>query len=81
MHATDDDHGQKLARKGDGERIGGGETMVKDEEHARKGGDRGGEHEGLELVAVGRVALEGGALFVLTDGDQHAAERRVDHAQ
>ena len=55
--------------------------MVKDEEHARKGGDRGGEHEGLELVAVGRVALEGGALFVLTDGDQHAAERRVDHAR
>ena len=78
MHATDDDHGQKLARKGDGERIGGGETMVKDEEHARKGVI---EDEGLELVAVGRVALEGGALFVLTDGDQHAAERRVDHAQ
>ena len=35
----------------------------------------GRQHEGGELVAVGRIAEETRALFVLADRDQHGADR------
>ena len=41
-------------------------------------GERGGEHEGDELVAVGLVAERERARLVLADRLQHLAERRVD---
>ena len=51
------------------------------EQRAGQPGDGGREHEGPELVAVGVVALERGALLVLADRHQHVPERRAHDAQ
>ena len=56
-----------------GTEIGSAEAKrwLKTESDAGEAGDRGREHEGEQLVAVGRVADEAGALLVLADRDQH----------
>ena len=76
-HPADHHHGDELARERHRQRLGRGKAMI---EHRERSGDRhhrGGEHEGDELVAVGRVADEAGALLVLADRHQHAADRRA----
>ena len=62
--------------------IGSAEVMrfLNSEQDAGEPGDRRRQHEGGELVAVGRIAEETRALLVLADRDQHAADRRVMEA-
>jgi hypothetical protein len=79
-HAAEQRHQHHLARhrpvhvgqRGEleDERLGG----------AGQAGQRGRQHEGQQLVAVGVVAERDGARLVLADRLQHLAEGRVDDA-
>src|SRR6185437_996845 len=79
VHA-DRHHGEQFAGEPDRGRIVGDEVVLEGGERPAEAGDGGGKDEGYELVALDRVALEGGAQLVLADGDQHMAERRARHA-
>ena len=62
--------------------IGSAEVMrlLKSESVPASAGDRRRQHEGDQLVAVGRIAEEARALLVLADRHQHAADRRTVEA-
>ena len=79
-HAADYDHRQQIAGERHRDRIGRGHAVLVEEENAGEPGDAGRQHEGQELVAVGRIAEEARALLVLADRDQHAADGGVVEA-
>ncbi len=79
-HAADHDHRQQFAGKCDRDRIGRGHAVLVEQQDAGKPGDPGRQHEGGELVAVGRIAEEARALLVLADRHQHAADGRIVEA-
>src|SRR5262245_3877152 len=62
------------------EHVGLDVGQVVAEEDAGEAGDRRADHEGLDLEADHRLAGDGSHRLVLSDGAQHAAERRAPHA-
>jgi hypothetical protein len=76
MHAADHDHGKQLAGKGHRDRLGGGHAVVERQQYAGEAGQARRGHEGGELDAIGGIADEAGALLVLADRHQHAAQGR-----
>ena len=79
-HAAHDGHGHDLAGEGDVDQVGGDEDLEKGEEAAAEARHRRGEREGDELVALDGIAQEARAPLVVADGEQHPAERGMDHA-
>ena len=79
-HAADHDHRQQIAGERHRDRIGRGHAVLEQQEDAGKPGNGGGQHEGGELVAIGRIAEKARALLVLADRHQHAADGRIVEA-
>ena len=63
------------------DRLGRDEVVEEAEQRAAQARHHRREHERAEPVAVDVVALEGGALLVLADRDEHVPEGRAQHAQ
>ena len=80
-HAADHDDREQLAGERHRDRFGGDEVVLESDQPAGKAGDDRRDHEDAELVALDRVALEGGAQLVLADRHQHMAERRAHQPQ
>ena len=76
-HPADHYHGDELAREGDGQRLGRGKAVIEDRKRTCDRNHCRREHEADQLVAVGWIADEACALFVLADRDEHAADRRA----
>ena len=76
-HPADHHHGDELAGKRHGERLGGGEAVIEDRQRSGNPDDNCGEHETDQLVAVGGITEEARALFVFSDCHQYAADRRA----
>ncbi len=76
-HSADDHHGDELAREGDRQGFGRGETVIEDRQCSRQPHHRRGQDKSDELVPIRRIAHEAGALLVLPDRHQHATHRRA----
>src|SRR5579863_3894666 len=75
-HAAEDHHHQHCPRKPPTEEVGANEAELRSVEIASKAGDRAGNDEGGELVAVGSEAERAHAAFVAADAEQRVAEER-----
>ena len=80
-HAADHDDREQFAGKRHRDRFGRDQIVLESEQRAGEPGHHRGDHEDAELVALDRIALEGGAQLVLADRHQHMAERRAHQPQ
>ena len=81
MHAADHHDRQQLARKRDRRALRRHEVGLEAQQATSQSRHHRRKHECRELVALDRVALEGGAQLVLANRHQHMPERRAHHAQ
>ena len=80
-HAADHDDRQQFAGERHRHRFRRNQIILEPGQRAGEPGHHGRDHEHPELVALDRIALEGGAQLVLADRHQHVAERRAHDAK